>query len=162
MWLPDIPSTLPGIIGLGAGTSIGAQLVTSVRGPKGSGQEKPSLSDFITSGGVAAPERVQMFVWTTVGVLGFCLATLRANPWEISGLPEVGTGLRVLRERTRAGRSCGRVRFRSGGLRGRVFVSCAGLANGLGESSRRARSVLHGLGRGMEFLGGIVEASARC
>ncbi len=94
--LPDIPSTLPGIIGIGAGTAIGSQLVTGIRGPKGGGQEKPGLGDFVTSGGVAAADRVQMFVWTTLGVFGFCLATLRANPWDITSLPQVGTGLMYL------------------------------------------------------------------
>ncbi len=94
--LPDIPSTLPGIIGIGAGTAIGSQIVTGIRGPKGGGQEKPSLGDFVTSGGVAAADRVQMFVWTTLGVVGFCLATLRAAPWEITSLPQVGTGLMYL------------------------------------------------------------------
>ena len=94
--LPDIPSTLPGIIGIGAGTAIGSQIVTGIRGPKGGGQEKPSLGDFVTSGGVAAADRVQMFVWTTLGVFGFCLATLRADPWDITTLPQVGTGLMYL------------------------------------------------------------------
>lgn len=90
--LPDIPSNLPGIIAIGAGTTIGSQVVTSIRGPKGAGAITPSLSDFVTSGGVAAPDRIQIFVWTTLGAIAFCLATLREAPWMIKDLPDMGQG----------------------------------------------------------------------
>jgi hypothetical protein len=98
MWIqreawPDLPGTLPGIVAIGAGTSVGAQFVTSVRGPKGSGTEKPSLGDLVTSGGVAAPERVQMLVWTLFGVGIFCLAVLQHAPDAIRDLDAVPTNM---------------------------------------------------------------------
>jgi hypothetical protein len=90
---PDIPGTLPGIVAIGAGTSVGAQFVTSVRGPKGAGTEEPSLGDLVTSGGVAAPERVQMLVWTIFGVGAFCLAVLQHAPGAIRDLDPVPSGM---------------------------------------------------------------------
>src|SRR5262249_47688866 len=90
---PDIPGTLPGIVAIGAGTSVGAQFVTSVRGPKGSGTEQPSLGDFVTSGGVAAPQPVQMLVWTIFGVGAFCLAVVQHAPGAIVDLDAVPTGM---------------------------------------------------------------------
>lgn len=136
--LPDIPSTLPAIIGLGAGTSIGAQLITSVRGPKGGGPEKPNLGDFITSGGVAAPERVQMFVWTTVGVIGFCLATLRSNPWDITGLPQVGTGLLYLMGLSSAGYLGGKLVRKPGPVISEISTSTAAVDGGAGGAAAGA------------------------
>jgi hypothetical protein len=67
--------------------------VTNVRGPKGAGAEEPSLGDLVTSGGVAAPERVQMFVWTILGVVGFCVAVLNQPPGIIDQLAAVPTGI---------------------------------------------------------------------
>ncbi|HKA54816.1 MAG TPA: hypothetical protein VKJ47_14245 [Candidatus Binatia bacterium] len=90
---PDIPGTLPGIVAIGAGTSVGAQFVTNVRGPKGAGAEEPSLGDLVTSGGVAAPERVQMLVWTIFGVGAFCLAVLQHAPGTIRELDAVPSGM---------------------------------------------------------------------
>lgn len=93
---PDIPGTLPGIIAIGAGTAIGSQVVTGVRGPKGSGAESPNLSDFVTSGGVAAADRIQMLVWTLFGVGAFCLAVVQQTPGAIQELSPVPQGMLYL------------------------------------------------------------------
>jgi hypothetical protein len=93
---PDMPATLPAVIGVGAGTAIGAQLVTNVRGPKGGGGEEANLGDLVTSGGVAAPERVQMFVWTILGVAAFCLSVVQHTPGSIKDLDKVPDGLMYL------------------------------------------------------------------
>jgi hypothetical protein len=93
---PDIPGTLPGIIAIGAGTAIGSQVVTSVRGPKGSGPESPNFSDFVTSGGVAAPDRIQMLIWTLFGVGAFCLAVMQQTPGDIKELSPVPEGMLYL------------------------------------------------------------------
>ena len=90
---PDIPDGLPAVIALGAGTAVGAQIVQSTKGPKGAGSETPNLGDFVTSGGVAAPERVQMLVWTFVGVAVFMYAVLQHGPEEIQALDPVPSGL---------------------------------------------------------------------
>jgi len=93
---PDMPSSVPAIIGVGAGTAIGAQIVTNVRGPKGGGGESANLGDLVTSGGVAAPERVQMFVWTILGVGAFCLAVVQHSPGSIKELDKVPDALMYL------------------------------------------------------------------
>ena len=123
--LPDVPGSLPGIIAIGAGTAIGSQIVTAVRGPKGSGQELPSLGDFVTSGGVAAPERVQMFVWTNLGVLAFCLVTLHSPPWQISELPRIQEGLMYLMGISSAGYLGGKLARKPGPVLSEISVSPA-------------------------------------
>jgi hypothetical protein len=90
---PDIPDGLPAVIAVGAGTAVGAQIVQSTSGPKGGGAETPNAGDFVTSGGVAAPERVQMLVWTIIGVLVFIYAVLQHGPEEIVALDPVPSGL---------------------------------------------------------------------
>ena len=87
--LPPVPSGLPGIIGIAAGTAIGAQVVTNINGPKGAGQLKPSLADFVTTGDVVAAERVQFFVWTIIGAIGFLLVVIRLDPRVLRELPDV-------------------------------------------------------------------------
>jgi hypothetical protein len=93
---PDVPATLPGIILVSAGTAIGSQMVTAANGPKGAGEEAPSFSDFITSGGVVAPDRLQMLLWTIVGVAAFLYAVLQLAPGTITDLPGVPERLLVL------------------------------------------------------------------
>lgn len=86
---PDVPGTLPGIIAVAAGTSVGAQVITSAKGSKGAGEQQPSLLDFITSGGVVAPDRVQLLLWTLYGVAAFVFASLVTPPGIIKDLPPV-------------------------------------------------------------------------
>jgi len=90
--LPAVPSGLPGIVGIAAGTAVGAQ-VTNINGPKGAGQLKPSLSDFVTSGDVVAAERVQFFVWTIIGALGFLMVVIRLDPRVLRDLPDVPSSI---------------------------------------------------------------------
>jgi hypothetical protein len=90
---PDMPAGLPAIIGIGAGTSIGAVIASGIQGPKGGGAEEPSLGDLVTSGGAAAPDRVQMLVWTILGVGVFALAVLGHEPGSIKDLDPVPTGI---------------------------------------------------------------------
>lgn len=91
--LPPVPSGLPGIVGIAAGTAVGAQVVTNINGPKGSGQLKPSLADFVTTGDVVAAERVQFFVWTVIGALGFLMVVLRLDPRVLKELPDVPSSI---------------------------------------------------------------------
>jgi len=87
--LPAVPSGLPGIVGIAAGAAVGAQVVTNVNGPKGSGSLRPRLSDLITTGDVVAPERVQFLVWTLIGAAGFFLVVASLDPRTLLDLPEV-------------------------------------------------------------------------
>jgi hypothetical protein len=111
---PDIPSTLPGIIAVAGGTAITAQIVTSSKGSKGSGGEKPSWADFITSGGVVAADRLQMFLWTLFGVGAFLYAVWQLEPGTITDLPALPDRLLVLMGISSAGYLGGKIARKAG------------------------------------------------
>jgi hypothetical protein len=86
--LPDVPEGLPTLLGISAGTTafaVGAE----ARSSKGAGPMHPGLGDFITTGGVFAPERLQFFLWTVLGVGGFVSATLAQDPARVTELPKI-------------------------------------------------------------------------
>ena len=93
---PQVPDNLPGIVGIGIATTVGAQVATNIRGPKGSGTQLPNLGDFVMSGGVVAPDRVQMLVWTLLGVGIFVVAVAQHLPTEIDKLETIPSTLLVL------------------------------------------------------------------
>jgi len=87
--LADVPEGLPTLLGLSVGTTALAIGATEARGSKGAGPVHPGLGDFITTGGVLAPERMQFFLWTVLGVFGFVTATLAQDPATVTQLPKV-------------------------------------------------------------------------
>ena len=91
--LPAVPTGLPGIVAIAGGTAVGAQIVTNINGPKGAGQLKPSLADFVTSGDVVAAERVQFFIWTIIGAVGFLMVVLNLDPRVLKDLPDVPSSI---------------------------------------------------------------------
>jgi hypothetical protein len=93
---PDVPANLPGIILVAAGTAVGSQIVNAAHGSKGAGDEKPSFADFITSGGVVAPDRLQMLLWTFLGIGMFIYGVLQLAPGLISELPTIPDRLLVM------------------------------------------------------------------
>jgi len=95
--IADVPGGVPGIvgIGIGAGTAVAAQLIQGVNA-KGAGEEAPSPSDLVTSGGAIAPDRVQMLVWTFIAVGMFIAAVWSQEPATIKGLPEIPSTLMQL------------------------------------------------------------------
>lgn len=88
----DIPAGLPAIILASAGTTVAVSGISAVKGAKGAGELDPSLADFITTGGIVAPERVQFLVWTLVGVTSFLALVFMSSPISIRGLPPVPSG----------------------------------------------------------------------
>jgi hypothetical protein len=120
---PDVPSTLPGIIAVAAGTAVGSQLITSSKGSKGAGEEAPSLADFITSGGVVAADRLQMLLWTLLGVGTFFYAVLQLAPGNIRDLPAVPERLLVLMGLSSAGYLGGKIARKAGPVIDEVSVS---------------------------------------
>lgn len=66
-----VPQNLPGIIIVSGATTAVAASIISAKGPKGAGQIQPSISDFITTGGVIVAERFQFLIWTLLGAAGF-------------------------------------------------------------------------------------------
>jgi hypothetical protein len=93
---PDIPSGWPTLLGLSAATTIAAVGLTSTRGSKGAGPDKPSLADFISAAGAVTGDRFQFFVWTLVGFLGFLMLLLLADPSSLKTLPEIPQGFLYL------------------------------------------------------------------
>ena len=95
--IPEVSGGLPAIIapGLAAVTAVGSQLISSVNS-KGSGDEIPSPSDLVTTGGAVAPDRVQMLVWTLIGVGVFLVAVLREQPATMQDLPTIPQSLMAL------------------------------------------------------------------
>lgn len=87
--LADVPEGLPTLLGLSVGTTALAIGATEARGSKGAGPAHPGFGDLITTGGVLAPERLQFFLWTVIGVFGFVTATLAQDPATVSQLPKV-------------------------------------------------------------------------
>jgi len=85
----DIPENLPGIVLVAAGTTVLASGITSSKGTKGAGDVHPSWADFVSTGGVLAPERLQFFVWTIVGVATFISLIVLSDPGTIHGLPKI-------------------------------------------------------------------------
>jgi len=120
---PDVPATLPGIIAVAAGTAVGSQLITAAKGPKGAGEEAPSFADFITSGGVVAADRMQMLLWTLLGVGVFIYAVLHLSPGTITELPPVPDRLLVLMGLSSAGYLGGKLARKAGPVIDEISVS---------------------------------------
>jgi len=89
--IPNVPEGLPMLLGISATTTALAVGATEFRGSKGAGKVHPGLADFITTGGVFAPERLQFFVWTILGAITFVTATLAQDPGtatEMANIPD--------------------------------------------------------------------------
>jgi hypothetical protein len=86
---PPIPDGLPSLLGISVGTTVAASGITSARGSKGAGPVQPSMADFISTGGLVAGDRFQLFVWTLVGGLGFLGLLLKTDPTVLKELPKV-------------------------------------------------------------------------
>jgi len=87
--IPNVPGGLPMLLGISAGTTALAVGATEFRGSKGAGMVHPALSDFITTGGVFAPERLQFFLWTILGAITFVAATLAQDPGMVSEMATI-------------------------------------------------------------------------
>ncbi len=87
--IPNVPDGLPMLLGISATTTALAVGATGIRGSKGAGTVNPGLADFITSGGVFAPERLQFFVWTLLGATTFVAATLFRDPGTASEMATI-------------------------------------------------------------------------
>ena len=122
---PDVPGTLPGIIAVAAGTAVGSQLISANKGSKGAGEQSPSLSDFITSGGVVAPDRLQMLLWTIIGVGAFFVAVLDSGPGTISELPAVPERLLYLMGISSAGYLGGKMARAAGPVINEISITPA-------------------------------------
>ena len=94
--LVDVPSGLSGLLAISASTAAMATGIHTIRGAKGAGPVQPSFGDFLTTGGIVAPERLQLLVWTFVGCAGFLFVVVATDPGNVQGLPQVPDGLLLL------------------------------------------------------------------
>ena len=137
---PDIPGSLPVVFLGSAATAVAASGVSGLNGGKGSGDQEPSWSDLITSGGVVAPERVQFLVWTILGALGFLFYTFVSHlPTTIQVLPDIPDGFKYLMGASSLGYVGGKLargpgpQIRDGSLQragGKIDVTVTGSALG--------------------------------
>jgi len=111
---PDIPSGLPGIILASAGTAIVSTGIAGAKGDKGAGEPGPSLSDFISSGGVVAADRLQFVVWTFIGIGTFLAIVFQSDPRDINDLPAIPSGFLQLMGISAAGYVAGKVVRKAG------------------------------------------------
>jgi len=101
--LPPVPEGLPTMMAVSVGTSVVAGGIGARIGGKGAGPESPSLSDFITSGGIVLPERFQFFLWTIVSSGGVLALILASDPVTVTQLPKLPDGMLYLMGLSSAG-----------------------------------------------------------
>jgi hypothetical protein len=139
---PDVPGTLPGVIAVAGGTAVGSQLITSIKGSKGSGEQKPSWADFITSGGVVAADRLQMFTWTLFGVAAFIAAVARQEPGTITELPALPERLLMLMGLSSSGYLAGKMARKAGPVINEISVTPAESNEGLAKAATSSAATL--------------------
>jgi hypothetical protein len=89
---PDIPSGLPAILLASVGTAVLSTGITTTKGDKGAASPEPSLSDFISTGGVIAADRLQFAIWTVIGIGTFVAIIFKSDPRNINDLPSIPSG----------------------------------------------------------------------
>jgi hypothetical protein len=108
--IPSAPSlSVTGGLILAVGTTVVSNGVNSLIGGKGSGDFRPSWSDFITSGGTVAPERVQFLIWTIIAIISYIVVTIYTSPATISSLPIIPPELLALSGISAAGYLGGKI-----------------------------------------------------
>ena len=118
----DIPGSLPGIVLISASTGALAQVVNTQRGPKGAGEEHPTLADFVSVGGVVSAERVQFFTWTIIGAAIFLWLNIAQDPASIREVPKVPDGFLQLMGISSFGYLAGKLARRPGPVINSVAV----------------------------------------
>jgi hypothetical protein len=111
---PDIPPGLPGILMASVGTVVISTGITSSKGGKGAGNPGPNLSDFIATGGVVAPDRLQFAIWTIIGIGTFLSIILQSDPRNINDLPTIPSGFLQLMGISSAGYLAGKLTRKAG------------------------------------------------
>lgn len=88
-----LPDGFGWLFGITGGTSLASIFLTQAHGPKGAGSAEPALSDLVSSGGVLAPDRAQLLLWTLIGCGVFLMAVLRQPTDTIKVLPDLPNSL---------------------------------------------------------------------
>lgn len=111
---PDIPPGLPGILLASVGTVVVSTGITNAKGNKGAGNPGPNLSDFVCTGGVVAPDRLQFLIWTIIGIGTFLSIVWQSDPRSIDGLPTIPPGFMQLMGLSSAGYLAGKLVRKAG------------------------------------------------
>ena len=142
--LPEVPDGLPALLGLATTTaalSIGA---TGLKGSKGAGAIGPTFGDFITNGGVFAPERLQFFLWTLIGAIGFVAATLSQDPATADSLAEIPQNFAPLMGASSLGYLAGKFARKPGPVLKAVRPAADGIVIAGENLARAARVEING------------------
>jgi len=144
--IPNVPEGLPMLLGISAATTALAVSATELRGSKGAGLVSPGLADFITTGGVFAPERLQFFIWTILGALTFVAATLAQDPGTASEMARIPDTFNQLMGASSLGYLAGKFTRKAGPVITAVTVDdLSGKIRITGENlSPRAQILLNG------------------
>lgn len=134
------------------GTLVAAQVVTAIKGSKGSGEENPSAADLFVNGGVLALDRVQQALWSLIAggmFLGSTIATYSTS----TGLPNIPQELIVLMGLSSAGYIGGKLARKPGPkidqvvpgevVDGTPTIKIAGIDLSLGGIRDEDKNVLH-------------------
>ena len=145
--IPNVPEGLPMLLGISATTTALAVGATEFRGSKGAGLVHPGLADFITTGGVFAPERLQFFVWTILGAITFVVATLAQDPGTASEMANIPDTFNQLMGASSLGYLAGKFARKPGPVIKSVEVAVqSGEIRIVGENlSPRAQVMLNGV-----------------
>jgi hypothetical protein len=87
--LAPLPANFGWLIGVTGGTALTSIALTRSRGSKGAGDVGPRLSDLVSTGGVLAPDRAQLLLWTVIGCGAYILIVLRTSTESLHVLPTV-------------------------------------------------------------------------
>lgn len=86
----DVPGSFPFLIVLPGAALAGGALINSTIGTKGSNlANTPQISDLVSSGGNLAPDRLQLFIFTILGIVFYLLLVIATDPGTIRELPDI-------------------------------------------------------------------------
>ena len=137
------------------GTLVGASILSSTVGSKGSGDVYPAMSDLVLHGGVLAPERVQQLVWTVIASISFLFIVIGSYGTD-TGMPSIPNELLVLMGVSSAGYLAGKMARDPGPIIDRINPRCDPEQKLLKLSARNCRSIrrvmINGVGESQHRL----------
>jgi hypothetical protein len=125
------------------GTLVGSIATTTIIGPKGAGEIRPTARDFIVHGGVVALDRIQQLLWTIVAIW-ILISILIRTAGTMESVPTIPDELLTLMGASSVGYLAGKAARKPGPIISRVFFDAAGLHVGGMNLSTTARVFVNG------------------